>query len=334
MSNDPSITIVIPTSGRDQLLLETLHSVSAQTDKSFECLVVDDLCREKKPDELEDIWEENWRWFTRTGSPGGCGARNTGLHAAKGDWVIFLDDDDLLFPHCIEARKAAIREAGDIDFLVSPAVQFDRVLGDRGAFLCFPQEYRRSDLERMLIYDQPWLTTGPTWRKAFLLEAGAWNEKLSFLQDWELNFRILLNSPNYLRLDRVDSGWRRPAGKAQSIGSTRRPVNDVLAVIDEILPLLEKLRSERCVSDVDLCAGLVNLLAICRSPRSLAMGFAHVKNMPLWPLVRSLGFRKLDLLRMIFVRYALYFRDSPSFKDCIFARWPPSWRAWRMGRGV
>lgn len=334
MSNDSSITLVIPTGGRDLLLLDTLRSVSAQTDKSFECLVVDDLCREKKPEEMEDIWEENWRWLTRTGSPGGCGARNTGLHEAKGNWVIFLDDDDLLFPHCIESRKAAIREAGDIDFLVSPAVQFDQILGDRGAFLCFPQEYQRSDLERMLIHDQPWLTTGPTWRKTFLVRAGAWSEELSFLQDWELNFRVLLNRPNYQRLDRVDSGWRRPVGKAQSIGSTRRPVSDVIAVIDTILPLLEEAQQTAKVTDDLATAGLINLTRVCRSPRTLMLGLKRLRKSPLWDLASQLGLRKLDPFGILLLRYALYLRDSKAFKDRLFNHWPITWRSWRDGRNT
>jgi hypothetical protein len=222
----------------------------------------------------------------------------------------------------------------DLDFLVSPALQFNKSAGDCGRFLCFPLEYDRSDLERMLIHDQPWLTTGPTWRKPFLMKLGGWNEELPCLQDWDLNFRALAMGGRYARLAEVDSYWRRPGPVRSSIGSTNRGASEVAAVFKGILPMIEDAHRSKQFSAELAGAGVVNLLKMCRSRSSMKEGVRLLTKSPLYELLQEHGFRKADPWRLLTVRYGLYLRDSDGLRDRVFSHWPESWRFWRVGRRI
>jgi glycosyltransferase involved in cell wall biosynthesis len=101
--HQPFFSIVVPTRDRPDLLAEALRSVLGQTLPDFECIVVDDggSVAVKVPD------DPRITVVRRRTSGGPAAARNTGLEAAKGCCVAFLDDDDLYRP----GRLADVRSA-------------------------------------------------------------------------------------------------------------------------------------------------------------------------------------------------------------------------------
>jgi glycosyltransferase involved in cell wall biosynthesis len=99
----PTFSVVIPTYGRPAFLAEAVASVLAQTDGDFECIVVDDASPE--PAVLPD--DPRLRLVRREENGGPPAARNTGIDAAVGRYVAFLDDDDVWTPD----RLAGAREA-------------------------------------------------------------------------------------------------------------------------------------------------------------------------------------------------------------------------------
>lgn len=91
----PSISVIIPTFKHEEFIVETVESVFAQTYEDYEVIVVND----GSPDDTEVVlrpyieaqrirylWQEN---------EGVAAARNAGLALARGEWIAFLDDDDL-----------------------------------------------------------------------------------------------------------------------------------------------------------------------------------------------------------------------------------------------
>jgi glycosyltransferase involved in cell wall biosynthesis len=99
----PAFSVIIPTYGRSALLAEALDSVLAQTLTDFECIVVDDAGPE--PTRLPD--DPRFRLIVREHNGGPTAARNTGIAAAAGDYVAFLDDDDLWRPERLSAAVGA-----------------------------------------------------------------------------------------------------------------------------------------------------------------------------------------------------------------------------------
>lgn len=86
-----SFSVIIPTYGRPRYLREAVASVLAQTDQDFEIIVVDDCSPERVP-EFADC---RIKLVRRPSNGGPAAARNSGINAATGRWLTFLDDDDV-----------------------------------------------------------------------------------------------------------------------------------------------------------------------------------------------------------------------------------------------
>lgn len=89
--NPPLFSIIVPTYGRPQYLSEALDSIRNQTIGDFECLVIDDA----SPTPATIPPDHRFVLIPRESNGGPAAAMNTGLDAARGRYVCFLDDDDL-----------------------------------------------------------------------------------------------------------------------------------------------------------------------------------------------------------------------------------------------
>ncbi|MBK1833417.1 glycosyltransferase family 2 protein [Roseibacillus ishigakijimensis] len=209
------VSIIIPLFNREDLIGETLESIQAQSYQNWEALVVDDGSTDGSRAVVEGFGERDKRvrlleWGEAP--KGACSCRNKGLQEAQGEFVIFLDSDDLLTPDALARRVEALAAAPALDFTVSGTVIFDSKIGDVSRYLCFPHETDCSDTERFFLFDHPWLTTGPTWRRSFLQENHLqWRENLDRWQDLFFHLDCLAYSPVYQRLAGYDNGWRRDA---------------------------------------------------------------------------------------------------------------------------
>jgi len=107
-----ALTIVIPTYGRDEVLLETIKHVFALSPPSSEILVIDQT--EKHSSEVSDALEawqaSGWIRWLRQKSPSIPGAMNRGLLEATYPFVLFLDDDIIPHSGLVEAHARALEE--------------------------------------------------------------------------------------------------------------------------------------------------------------------------------------------------------------------------------
>lgn len=101
----PSVTVVIPTKDRPELLARAVDSVLAQTHASLELIIVDDGSAQPVRISKDD---DRIRVLRHERSRGPSAARNTGLARARGGWISFLDDDDRLDPSFLERSLAAM----------------------------------------------------------------------------------------------------------------------------------------------------------------------------------------------------------------------------------
>ena len=97
----PLVTVVIPTYNRREYLPGALKSVRNQTYRNLEIIVVDDGSTDGTDAMLK---REQGIMFLRQQNSGPSAARNTGIGAARGEFVAFLDSDDYWLPHKIELQ--------------------------------------------------------------------------------------------------------------------------------------------------------------------------------------------------------------------------------------
>lgn len=113
MNTPPAISLIIPAWNCARFLPECLQSIHAQTFRDFEIIVVDDGSTDDTPRILEEAQTEYDRFTIISQQNQGPGqARNAGLAAAVGDYVLFIDSDDLIDAHLLERAYQKAQDTG------------------------------------------------------------------------------------------------------------------------------------------------------------------------------------------------------------------------------
>jgi glycosyltransferase involved in cell wall biosynthesis len=105
----PAVSVIIPTLRRPHLVLRALASVLAQTLQDFEIVVVVDGPDPDTQAALRTLADTRLRVIVNPRSLTAAGARNAGVAAARGEWLAFLDDDDIWLPDKLERQVALAR---------------------------------------------------------------------------------------------------------------------------------------------------------------------------------------------------------------------------------
>ncbi|MEW6582696.1 MAG: glycosyltransferase family 2 protein [Actinomycetota bacterium] len=180
----PRISAVIPTYNRAALVVRAVRSVLAQTRPPDEVIVVDDGSTDDTAARLAGLGDDRVRVVSQTNA-GAAAARNRGVAEATGDWVAFLDSDDLWVPGHLEALDGAIRAtAGVADLYFGDTGMAAGAGGEPSSFWREAGFAPRAPVE--LVADAaPWVTLPlqPTMlqasavsRRAFLDAGGFWTD--------------------------------------------------------------------------------------------------------------------------------------------------------------
>lgn len=120
----PSVSVVIPAYNFATFLPETIVSVREQTHPRVETVVVDDGSTDETPHVLERLEGPDLRW-TRTPNRGVSAARNRAVELAEGDYIAFLDADDLWLPEKLERQVRILEGDPDVGFVFCDFARFD-----------------------------------------------------------------------------------------------------------------------------------------------------------------------------------------------------------------
>ena len=189
---DERVTVVIPHFNRSVLLHEAVESIREPEGVDVEIVIVDDG---STPEELAAIADlgDSARILTRTDGPKGPShCRNIGATAGTGNFLLFLDSDDLLAPGCIAGRLRQALAQPDADLWVFPAMTFQQSPSD-GRFLWNRMDDGTPAARRFMASDPPWHTSSPLWRRGSFLAIGGFNEKIFYGDDADLHMRALLS---------------------------------------------------------------------------------------------------------------------------------------------
>lgn len=121
----PTVSVVIPTKDRLPFLREALTSVEAQTFRDLEVIVVDDAGTDGTPAWLAQQARRGLVHVRLDAASERSTARNRGLDIARGEFVIFLDDDDRLLPNAVERLVSGLRRHPRAAAAVGAFVMFD-----------------------------------------------------------------------------------------------------------------------------------------------------------------------------------------------------------------
>lgn len=117
------VSICIPTYNRKDYLAETLESVFAQTYKDFEVVVLDDGSTDGTEHMIkEECYDVRYCWVDHMGQ---AASRNKLIELAQGEYVTFIDSDDLLFTNAVQKLMDVINSFGSDVFAYGPYVGID-----------------------------------------------------------------------------------------------------------------------------------------------------------------------------------------------------------------
>jgi glycosyltransferase involved in cell wall biosynthesis len=194
----PLISIIVPVYNKEKYILETIQSVLNQTYDNWELLFIDDGSSDNSCEIVKSVQDHRIFLQINTENRGANYCRNYGLSIAKGDYVIFLDADDLLLAHCLKNRVFEI-EKNEFDCCVFTLGTFYHKIGDSN-HLWIPNS--NQPLIDFLQHVLPWQTMQPIWKKEFLNKIGGFDISFIRLQDVEMHTRALLVSDFKIKLVR------------------------------------------------------------------------------------------------------------------------------------
>jgi len=229
------VSVIIPVHNRVHLIGETLDSVLGQTYGDLEAVVVDDgstddtgrviarYAAEHGPDRV--------RRFTQDHRGASC-ARNLGMARSRGEFIQFLDSDDLLAGEKIAVQVSALRRHPEYDLAVGEVLEFEN-----------PEalpEAPPGRARRVLPFDsysgeRPFYIQAPLYRRSALREVGAWDESLSYAEESNFAARVLLaglvsgRTPDALAYYRQHPrNMRRALRREEELAGTLRAYEGVL----------------------------------------------------------------------------------------------------------
>jgi glycosyltransferase involved in cell wall biosynthesis len=187
----PLVSIVIPAYNAAGFITKTLETVLSQTSRDWELIVVDDGSADATAETVASFIRQHGvrgRCMTQA-NRGIAGARNAGIHAATGQYVAFLDHDDVWYPQKLERVLAVFERHPDVG-----VVCHDEHVTQQG---CVVSTNRSGsyphDLHESLLLNGNCLSPSATVvRRSVLLETGGFNEsaELHTVEDYDLWIRL------------------------------------------------------------------------------------------------------------------------------------------------
>jgi glycosyltransferase involved in cell wall biosynthesis len=185
----PTFSVVVAAYQVADLIGEALDSIRQQTVAPLEVIVCDDGSTDELEDALSPYSDEIA--LLRKEHGGEASAKNAAAFAARGDFVVILDADDVYLPRRLEALTALARARPDLDILTTDAylvVHGQRVRRNYNEHWRFDAaDQRRAILQRNFIFGHAAV------RRERLLEHGGFDESILWTTDWDLWLRLILD---------------------------------------------------------------------------------------------------------------------------------------------
>jgi glycosyltransferase involved in cell wall biosynthesis len=187
-----SVSVVVPTHNRCELLTVTLRSVLRQRDVDLEVIVVDEASTDETAAILAGLGDPRVRTVRHETPRGVSTARNRGTAEARGDWVAFTDDDDLWAPDKLVRQLHAAQVSGR-DWAYTGSVNIADDFRIIHGLPPLPPEQVMATLPRYNTI--PGGGSNVVVRRQTLLRAGPFDTRLLNTEDWEMWIRLANAGP-------------------------------------------------------------------------------------------------------------------------------------------
>src|SRR5690606_22179293 len=201
-------SVVCPLYNKKDYIEKTILSVQQQSYENWEMIVVDDGSNDGSFELVSKYIETDSRikLFKReeiSSNKGANACRNIGISKSEGDYILFLDADDLLKSYCLKQRTDIIIRNPGLSFYIfnvaycsgEEAIPYSRFKPSMTERIKYKLASNKKEyfLSKFLKFDLAWHTSGQIWSKKYLESIDGFNEQFQRLQDPELHTRVLLD---------------------------------------------------------------------------------------------------------------------------------------------
>lgn len=232
----PFVSVIIPCYNQDKYISETLHSVLNQTYLNWECIIIDDGSTDNSASIIHSLIGKDFRFtYVYKNNEGVSKARNVGLEKARGQFIQFLDADDILDNNKIQYSVNELNkpENKEVHIIIS---NFKMISSDSQQF--FPPfcEIKKEALtfdNFLYNFFSIQLQCGFFYNKLF--KNIRFPENLTAQEDWIVWLQIFKANPNYILIDLPLAFYRiNPFGRMNTVGADDNQIK-VLDCLKEIL---------------------------------------------------------------------------------------------------
>jgi len=198
-----NISVLMPTYNCGKYISQSIKSISNQTFKDFEFVIIDDGSTDNT-EEIINTFKDSRIIYKKTENKGTSAALNYGLRLCSYDWVARIDADDLNVPTRLETQTSFLNENPDYDIVSSWSVYFRNK--NKILFL-LKEPVENKNIYKFLNLHNPINQSGVIYKKDVILNEG-YNESFLYNEDFELFYRIrdkvkFYNIPEFLVYTRV-----------------------------------------------------------------------------------------------------------------------------------
>jgi glycosyltransferase involved in cell wall biosynthesis len=247
MKSQTTVSVVIPAFNAEPWIGETLESVARQTYdvSTLEVIVVDDHSTDRTVDIATAVLKSRLpggRIVRLPRNAGVSAARNIGWQQAKGDWIQFLDADDLIAPEKVaEQSQFAALQLADVAVVFSKWRRLEKIGATwRPSGPIVEPELGPAHVVDILDHDFSYL--GPTLiKRSALVDVGGFRERLLHGEDQELCLRLAMSGHRFVRASAAEPVffYRQTPGGLSSPGRPAHLDNNPVA-IEQKFELLQR----------------------------------------------------------------------------------------------
>lgn len=190
-SNDPLVSIIIPTYNRANCVGNAIDSVLKQTFTDYEIIISDDCSTDNTQEIIFNYMSinSNIKWFKNSVNSGPSLTRNIGISNSKGMFIAFLDSDDEWHPHKLERQIRKILNSND-DFGLCITGSCYKINGKHRMHYANPN-WETDSFKKLLLGELFISTPSLLIKKKCLYDVGLFNPSLRVMEDYDLLIRLL-----------------------------------------------------------------------------------------------------------------------------------------------
>ncbi len=199
--NLPLISIIIPYYNCEKYIAETLASVEAQTYPNIEVILVNDGSSKPSTAYIEALIQDKaYIQYLYQENKGLSGARNTGAQQAKGEFLLFLDADDKIYPQYLIKTAETLNSNPNCKLVYTKAELFD---AQSGEWLLPVYTTFEKLLQGNVIY------CTALHKRSDFIKLDGFDENLSSYEDWDYWIRLLQDGGEVIRIDEILFSYRK-----------------------------------------------------------------------------------------------------------------------------